>query len=85
MAETHTDGNALGGVLQEIFAVELTAAQRSCQSCRARNAVGEHRLYRGAGLVLRCPSCGDVAACIAELPSGYAVSLRGTWLVAPRG
>ena len=81
MAETHTDGNAMAGVLREIFVGELTAAQRACQSCGARNAIGAHRLYRGAGLVLRCPSCGDVAASVAEVPRGYAVSVRGTWLI----
>jgi hypothetical protein len=81
MAEFHTDGNALGGMLQEIFAVELTAAQRTCQSCRARNPIGAHPLYHGAGQVLRCPTCGDVAAAVATLEHGYAVSLRGTWVV----
>jgi hypothetical protein len=56
----HTDGNAIGGLLQEIL-------------------IGEHRLYRGAGMVLRCPSCGDLAACIVVLPERYEISLRGMW------
>jgi hypothetical protein len=80
-ADLHTDGNELAGLLQEIFVGEMTNAERACQSCGARNAVGAHRLYHGAGYVLRCPACGDVAACIATLPRGYAISMHGTWLV----
>jgi hypothetical protein len=78
----HTDGNAIGGLLQEIFLTEVTAAPRICQSCGRRNAIGAHRLYRGAGLVLRCPSCGDLAGCIVVLPDRYLVSLSGAWSVA---
>jgi hypothetical protein len=77
--DLHTDGNAIAGLLREIFAMEMTTAERACQSCGARAAVGSHRLYRGAGLVLRCPRCEDVAACIAVLGDGYAISLRGRW------
>jgi hypothetical protein len=33
--------------------------------------------------VLRCPACGDLAAAIVERPGGYAVTLRGTWLLSP--
>ena len=77
----HTDGNAIGGLLREIFTVELTAAERTCESCGTRSPIGAHRLYRGAGQVLRCPACGDIAACVAEVRDGYALSLRGTWLV----
>jgi hypothetical protein len=80
--ELHTDGNALAGVLQEMFATEMTTAGRTCQSCHNDNPIGAHLLYRSAGFVLRCPSCGDIAACIAVLPDRYAVSLRGTWQMA---
>jgi hypothetical protein len=76
----HTDGNAIAGVLEEIFAREMTGTERVCQSCRARSRIGDHPLYRGAGLVLRCPNCADVAACLVAMPDGYAVTTRGTWL-----
>jgi Family of unknown function (DUF6510) len=79
----HTDGNAIAGVLEEIFAVEVTATMRTCQSCRGEWAIGSHRLYRGAGLVLRCPNCGDLAAAIAELPDDYKISMFGHWAVQP--
>ena len=73
------DGNAIAGLLAEVFGVEMTAVQRGCQSCGAWRAVGAHRLYRGAGSVLRCPACGDVALRIATLPDRHVVQLRGTW------
>jgi hypothetical protein len=73
------DGNALAGLLTELFGTEMTDAPRSCQSCGAVRAVGAHRLYRGAGLVLRCPVCRDVALVAATLPDRHVVHLAGTW------
>jgi hypothetical protein len=77
----HTDANAVAGLLQEVFVGEITGAQRVCQSCRARSAAGAHRAYEGAGVVLRCPACGDVAARISVLPQERVVELRGVWFV----
>jgi Family of unknown function (DUF6510) len=77
----HTDGNHLGGLLREIFTGEMTSAMRECESCHHRTPIGAHRLYRGAGHVLRCPMCGDLAALVVERTDGYVLSLRGTWLV----
>ena len=73
------DGNAIAGLLSELFGAELTASPRTCQSCGQVRKIGEHRLYRGAGLVLRCPNCGDIGARIAPLPARHIVELRGTW------
>jgi hypothetical protein len=35
--------------------------------------------YRSAGIVLRCPVCGDVAMRIATLPERHIVQLAGSW------
>jgi Family of unknown function (DUF6510) len=75
----HTDGNSIGGLLGELFVAEMTTSRRTCQTCGDEHPVGSHRLYEGAGHVLRCPGCGDVAAVVAALPGEYAISLRGTW------
>jgi hypothetical protein len=75
------DGNAIAGLLQELFGADLTAAPRRCQSCGQEHAVGEHRLYRGAGLVLRCPNCSDVALRVADLPDRHILHFQGTWRV----
>jgi len=73
------DGNALAGTFHQWFGAELTDAPRKCQSCGAVRAVGAHRLYRGAGLVLRCPVCADVALQITSLPDRQVVRFAGTW------
>jgi len=75
-----TDGNTIAGMLEEIFAREMTGTERVCQSCRTRNQIGAHRVYHGAGIVVRCPVCGDVAATIAALPQAHAVSIHGIWM-----
>jgi ribosomal protein S27E len=79
----HLDGNALAGIFAELFGEEMTAARRRCAGCREIHAIGEHRMYESAGYVLRCPGCGDLAATIVTLGGGYAVTLRGTWLLTP--
>jgi hypothetical protein len=78
----HLDGNAVGGLLQEILVAEPTAAERICQSCRSRHPAGAHRAYAGAGVVLRCPTCEDLAVRVAELPGRHVVEFRGTWIFA---
>jgi hypothetical protein len=54
------DGNAAAGLLQEVFAAEITTALGTCDGCGAVDAVGGISLYSGAGLVLRCPHCDSV-------------------------
>jgi Zn finger protein HypA/HybF involved in hydrogenase expression len=53
------DGNAVAGLLQEVFAVEMTTAVGTCANCGASGAVGAAHVYRGAGVVLRCPRCDN--------------------------
>ncbi len=78
----HTDGNGVAGTLEEIFTTEITVAERICQSCGTRAAIGAHRAYQGAGVVLRCPHCGDVGARVGLLGDHHHVlELRGTWVL----
>jgi hypothetical protein len=79
--DLHTDGNHLAGVLAQLFGADVSDAQRRCESCRELRLIGEHPLYESAGYVLRCPACGDLAAAIVTREGGYAVTLRGTWLL----
>jgi hypothetical protein len=81
MEGLHTDGNAVAGLLQEVFAAEITAAIRVCDGCGEEHAIGAHRAYSGAGTVLRCPGCGAVAATVAELPGEIVVGFSGAWRV----
>jgi DNA-directed RNA polymerase subunit RPC12/RpoP len=73
------DGNALAGLLREIFDAEMTMAERACRTCGKRNPLGAHRAYRGAGHVLRCPACGDLAMRITVLPDRHIVHMTGMW------
>jgi len=75
------DGNGVAGELADVFGLELTAIARTCGSCGTTAAVGAHRAYLGAGLVLRCPGCADVAIRIAQLPDRNVVLVRGSWSV----
>lgn len=79
MESLHLDGNGIAGLLAEIAGAEMTAVMRSCQSCGARRAVGEHRAYRSAGVVLRCPACEDVAVVIGVHEDRLVVAFRGTY------
>ena len=78
--DMHTDGNAIAGLLQEVFVAEFTTMERTCQSCGDRNPAGAHRSYDGAGSVLRCPNCDDVALRITEMPDRLVFELRGVWI-----
>jgi len=59
MDELMLDGNAVAGLLQEVFAVEMTTAIGTCGNCGATEAVGAIHVFRGAGIVLRCPHCDN--------------------------
>ncbi len=58
------DGNAVAGLLQEVFAVEMTTAIETCNACGATNEVGALHVFRGAGIVMRCPNCDNALVTI---------------------
>ncbi len=79
MDEQHLDGNGIAGLLGEIAAAEMTTVLRTCQSCGNRRAIGEHRAYHSAGVVLRCPACDDVALVIGVQEQQLVVAWYGTY------
>jgi hypothetical protein len=60
MDELMVDGNAVAGLLREVFAVEMTTAIGTCRGCGASEAVGASHVFRSAGMVLRCSHCDNV-------------------------
>ncbi len=55
------DGNAVAGLLQEIFAEEMTACPAECATCGMVGEIGGLLAYvHTPGIVLRCPACGNV-------------------------
>jgi predicted RNA-binding Zn-ribbon protein involved in translation (DUF1610 family) len=79
MQEQHIDGNGLAGLLEEIAAAEMTAVVRTCPSCGERRPLADHRAYRSAGVVLRCPGCEDVAIVVGMQERKLVVDWRGTF------
>lgn len=78
-AEMKLDGNAIGGLLGEIFAMEMTMAHATCAHCSAINVVGRVDVYLNApGAVVRCPSCEQVLMRIVRGRGRYWVDLTGT-------
>ena len=77
MDELMLDGNAVAGLLQEVFAVELTTAVGTCDDCGTAGPIGAVHVYRSAGIVLRCPHCGNALAKIVKSDSRAWIDLTG--------
>jgi len=75
--ELTLDGNAVAGLLAEVFAAEMTTARGTCDHCGAVEPVGAVRVYRAAGFVLRCPHCESVVAKLVTDGSRTWIDLRG--------
>ena len=72
------DGNAIGGLLQEIFGTEMTSAASVCGSCGTARPVAELMVYRQApGTVVRCRSCDGVLMVFVKVHDRTCVDLLG--------
>jgi Family of unknown function (DUF6510) len=76
------DGNAVAGMLGEIFTDELTTDAAACDACGAANQVGALMAYvHGMGAVLRCTRCEAVVLRVGRAPDRLWLDLRGArWL-----
>ena len=80
--EQHLDGNAAGGVLGQIFAVEMTMAEVTCSNCSAVGPIGAALIYAMAmGMIIRCPGCGEALIRIAHGPQRLWIDFSGTRLM----
>lgn len=78
MTPPYLDGNELGGVLGEMFAVDVTAAHHQCANCGRPGVLAETRVYSQApGLVARCPGCSEVIMRVVRGPGRAWLDLRG--------
>ena len=72
------DGNAIGGILAELFGVEMTTALSTCDGCGRLDVVAELVVYtRSPGIVVRCPGCDSVLMRIVRTRDRYLLDLRG--------
>ena len=76
------DGNALAGLLGEVFAHEMTSARGACGACGAIEHLGaEHAYLDAPGAVLRCCHCENVLMVVVRSEERYRVGLQGLrWL-----
>ena len=73
------DGNAAGGLLNEIFPFEMTAAEATCGGCGTTRAIGELMLYwHGMGAILRCAGCDTALLRITHIRGCYWLDMSGT-------
>ena len=80
------DGNALAGMLYEIFAIEMTTAPAQCNSCGRVGELGTLWAFtHGPGTVLRCPACHSIVLRIVQTPQATYIDARGAaYLYIPR-
>jgi hypothetical protein len=72
------DGNAIGGLLYEVFGTDLTAAIGTCAFCGRTGPVAETVVYlRAPGTVVRCRTCSNVLMVFAEVHGTKCVDLQG--------
>jgi uncharacterized Zn finger protein len=69
------DGNAIGGLLIDVFGIEMTAASSTCGTSRP---VAELVVYqRAPGTVVRCRTCGSVLMVFVKAHNATCVDLAG--------
>lgn len=79
------DGNAAGGVLGEVLAVDPTTAISTCAHCGAPAPLGQHLVYADApALVIRCPGCMQVVIRCASDEAGVRLEMSGVRLLSVR-
>jgi Family of unknown function (DUF6510) len=72
------DGNAIGGLLIEIFGTEMTTATATCASCGSVSQVAELAVYmHGLGTVVRCRTCDAVLMTFVQIRGVHCVDLEG--------
>jgi hypothetical protein len=77
-ADLKLDGNAIGGLLGEVFVAELTVARSTCGSCGAVREIGALAVYAHTpGTVVRCPDCDAVLLRIARGEGRIWLDLQG--------
>ena len=72
------DGNAIGGMLMELFGAEMTTATGTCGVCGTVAPVAEMAVYRPKlGTVARCRVCDNTLMVFVEVRGVTCVDMRG--------
>jgi hypothetical protein len=79
MRDLVLDGNAIGGLMYELFGADLTSAPCVCAGCGARDELARLDVYMHApGVVVRCHHCENVMLRIVRGPTRTWIDLSGT-------
>jgi hypothetical protein len=72
------DGNAIGGLLHEVFGREMTDATGVCGHCNSEAVVAECDVYLGGpGVVVRCRTCRGLLMVFVTIRDVVCVDLGG--------
>ena len=72
------DGNAIAGLLADVFGEEMTTAVGTCTACGASREVATFAVFtRAPGTVVRCPACASVLMVLVTIREITCVDLRG--------
>ncbi len=72
------DGNAVSGLLMEIFSIEMTISPAQCNHCGTVGEMGSLLAFmHGSGVVLRCPVCESIIMRIVQSPDSTYLDMRG--------
>ena len=72
------DGNAIAGLLADVFGEEMTTAVGTCASCGALGEVAGFAVYaRAPGTVARCAACASMLMVFVTIRQVTCVDLRG--------
>jgi hypothetical protein len=72
------DGNAIGGLLMEVFGTEMTSARATCASCGTVSPLAGTTVYlRAPGTVVRCRNCSSLLIVISSIRGRNCVDLSG--------
>ncbi len=80
------DGNALAGLLHDLFDVEMTIASVECVSCGRLGEMGSLWAFvESPGYILRCPDCQNIILRMTVTPDEVFLDGRGAaYLRIPR-
>jgi hypothetical protein len=83
-AQLKLDGNAMAGLLQEVFVDDVTGARGACASCGTIADIGEQSAFMyptSPGAVLRCGACESVLMVIVHTRAAVRIGFQGlAWI-----
>ncbi|GAA1560130.1 hypothetical protein GCM10009789_11770 [Kribbella sancticallisti] len=72
------DGNAMAGLMHDLFARDMTTVGYKCGSCGRTGVLAEMMVYMsGPGTVARCRDCDAILVMLTERRGMYCIDTPG--------